>query len=621
MAAVTLLAASLLIVSLVLGIRAGQRQLELSQRQQVGIVLAQAIGLQSSGNSAAAIAAYKQVLALDPANTSAQEALQTLLPPANAAPAPAVADGGQPAVAPITVTSALAGDGGATIIRKNPVAPVVVLDGAQLFQEAETAYNAGRLQQAIEKLAILQRDLPSYQPEQIAEMLFQAYVNLAYEKDNQDKLEEALTLFDQALRLHPQDATILKERGLVSQYLAALTHYGANWIAAVQLLEAIYAEEPTYRDVKQLLHTALLEYGNALGESASWCDALSQYDQAAKLENEADLIAKREEAQKLCTQRGAGVAPAEATANLTATLVASPTLNSAKGAATPSPTPTQTAVSQPVAGSPSRGRILYSARDSTSGRTNIWLQAVQGAAAPILLREDGNQPALRADGQRLAFHNLANDSGGISTWDPSSALLIRLTQFPEDNLPSWSPQGNQVVFASNREGDRRWRIYVTWAQADVEATFLDFGESPSWHPSGDLLVYRGCDSSGNGCALWTMNSAGGNRTPLTTIPADNRPAWSPDGRYVLFMSDGRDGNMELYRAEVASKQVIRLTNDPGLDVLPAVSPDGAWVAFLSNRDGAWKLWAVPINGGSATVLAPIPGDIGNWPEQSIQWVN
>ena len=72
-AAVTLLAASLLIVSLVLGIRAGQRQLELSQRQQVGIALTQAIDLQSSGNITAAIAAYKQVLELDPANTTAQE--------------------------------------------------------------------------------------------------------------------------------------------------------------------------------------------------------------------------------------------------------------------------------------------------------------------------------------------------------------------------------------------------------------------------------------------------------------------------------------------------------------------------------------------------------------------
>ncbi|MBK8048312.1 MAG: PD40 domain-containing protein [Anaerolineales bacterium] len=35
-----------------------------------------------------------------------------------------------------------------------------------------------------------------------------------------------------------------------------------------------------------------------------------------------------------------------------------------------------------------------------------------------------------------------------------------------------------------------------------------------------------------------------------------------------------------------------------MDALPAVSPDGEWVAFVSNRDGGWKIYAVPASGGT-----------------------
>jgi Tol biopolymer transport system component len=118
-----------------------------------------------------------------------------------------------------------------------------------------------------------------------------------------------------------------------------------------------------------------------------------------------------------------------------------------------------------------------------------------------------------------------------------------------------------------------------------------------------------------------MRSSNGERTALTTVQADNRPAWAPNGSAVVFMSDGRDGNMEVYRADVATGQVTRLTDSAAIDGLPAVSPDSRWVAFVSNRDGGWKIWAVPLTGGAAQPLAPIAGDLGNWSEQGLQWVN
>jgi TolB protein len=268
-----------------------------------------------------------------------------------------------------------------------------------------------------------------------------------------------------------------------------------------------------------------------------------------------------------------------------------------------------------------RGRLLYSARDITTGRHFLSAQALGGNAPPVLLQEDGVQPVLRPDGQRLLFRNVRDDMRGIAAVDPGSGLLLQFSRFAEDSMPTWNPQGNRIAFASNREGDRIWRVYAKWAEVDGDTTMLSIGEAPAWHPTSDLIAFRGCDATGNNCGIWVMNGSGGDRAPLTTIQADNRPAWSPNGRYVVFMSDGRDGSMDVYRLDASNGQVLRLTDSPAIDGLPTVSPDGRLVAFVSNRDGSWKVWYVSIDGGAAAILTPINGDLDNWLDHGIQWVN
>ncbi len=259
------------------------------------------------------------------------------------------------------------------------------------------------------------------------------------------------------------------------------------------------------------------------------------------------------------------------------------------------------------------------ATDPLTGRSQIMAQPVGSGQPAQLIVQDASQPALRADGTRLTFRNLRSNMAGLSSIDPGTGLTLRFTDYAEDSVPSWNPQGSRVAFASNREGDRRWRIYMVWAENDGATDTLGFGESPSWHPGADLIAFRGCNPSGNNCGLWTMASSGNNPAPLTTVPDDDRPAWSPDGSFVVFTSSSRDGNNEIYRVDTNSGQVLRLTNNAAIDVLPAVSPDGAWVAFASNRDGSWKLWAVPSDGGDATLIGPITGQMNNWTDQGIQW--
>jgi TolB protein len=468
---------------------------------------------------------------------------------------------------------------------------------------------AGRWQEALVNLTSLQKVDPLYRSSEVADLLYQTYVSLAGEQDNAENLEGALQYYEKALLLRPDSLDAQRESKLIAAYLDVLTYSDADWPRAIELLETLYASDPQYRDVEMRLQGAHDTYGDQLADTGQWCLALAEYESALSVNNAASLAQKRDAAQVQCEQVGDLVVAGTPAAGgrITAT------------AGLPASAPAAVAAAS-ASGGPAIGRILYSARDVAGGHYDVMQQPVgRGVTAQTLL-PNGTQPALRSDGTRLAFRNQAGNMAGISAFDPGTGLMLRFTEYAEDSAPSWNPAGSRLVFASNREGDRRWRIYLVWAEVNGGVDTLDFGEAPNWHPFADLIVFRGCDQSGNSCGLWTMSSSGGNRAPLTSVPDDNRPTWSPDGSFVVFMSSGRDGNYEIYRVEAEGGQVTRLTNSAGLDVLPVVSPDGAWVAYASNRDGSWKIWAVPSSGGEEHIVAPITGDMGAWQEHGMQWV-
>lgn len=625
---VTILAASILIFSVVLGIRAGQEQVEIQRRQQIGITLQEATDAQVAGSLQVALDAYQKVLVLDPMNETAQQGIKNLLAlaaggtlleaAANTSPlSPPQGEVSESAAAPsVPLTGTVTGSGATTVTTAAttaaaaitpPPTPIATATSTSLvsgyWDAAQASVSAGRWQEALVNLTSLQKVDPLYRSNDVADLLYDTYSNLAVEQDNADNLEAALQYYEKALLLRPDSVDAQHESQLIAAYLDVLTYSDADWPRAIELLEALYTDDPQYRDVETRLQEAHDAFGDQLTESEQWCLALDEYESALSVRNVTTLAQKRDAAQVQCDQVG--------------DLAVATT----PGAQTTATAPNAQAVA-PIAttGGPAIGHILYSTKDPVAGHYDVMRQAVGRSGAAQTIVANATQPALRADGVRMAFRNQQGNMGGISSFDPDTGLMLRFTEYAEDSAPSWNPAGSRLVFASNREGDRRWRLYLVWAEVNGGTDTLGFGEAPSWHPAADLIVFRGCDQSGNNCGLWTMSSSGGDRAPLTNVPDDNRPTWSPDGSFVVFMSSGRDGSYEIYRVESESGQVTRLTNNAAVDVLPVVSPDGAWVAYASNRDGSWKIWAVPSAGGAEHVVASLTGDISAWQEHSMQWV-
>ena len=86
-------------------------------------------------------------------------------------------------------------------------------------------------------------------------------------------------------------------------------------------------------------------------------------------------------------------------------------------------------------------------------------------------------------------------------------------------------------------------------------------------------------------------------SPLTTSPGlEQDPTWSSEGTRLAYASD-ENGNMDIWVIQITAGQRINLTKDfSGYDGKPAWSPDGEWIAFISERDDG-GIYKMPALGG------------------------
>jgi Tol biopolymer transport system component len=324
------------------------------------------------------------------------------------------------------------------------------------------------------------------------------------------------------------------------------------------------------------------------------------------------------------------------------TTAATSVLTSTTGV-TATATATGTAVTSPTANTGGQGRLLYSTVQDGIDRIDLLTFGTANATVSEVI-DQARQGALQPGGVRLAYQSTRQDMLGLGGYDltaargtdgqpadPNAAGRFNFTANLEDSLPRWHPAGDRLVFSSTRYGDGRSRIYTMWAEdlayATAEPVDQGEGSDADWSPDGTRIVYKGCDETGANCGLWTMapSEAGGtDRRQLTDNAGDSRPRWAPDGSRIVFMSDGRDGNWDVYSVVVnpdfSGGEVTRITFNAASDGLPAVSPDGREIVFVSNRGNQWGIWRVAIESGRAQSVVGDLGALTNWLDQGLDWV-
>jgi dipeptidyl aminopeptidase/acylaminoacyl peptidase len=254
----------------------------------------------------------------------------------------------------------------------------------------------------------------------------------------------------------------------------------------------------------------------------------------------------------------------------------------------------------------------------------LWMVSTRGGDAIPLTAEgvSSNHPRWSPDGKYLAFLS-ARNGGKNEIWllDRRGGEAQKLTEVAQGvNDFEWSPDSTRLVLVLQDPKPED-------AEAAKEKEKDKDKEKPAAKPKTpppfviDRLQFKE-DTVGyldhRRDHLYVFDIVSKKTTQVTSGDFDdNEPAWSPDGKSLAFTSNrssdpDRNYNTDIWvvAADNSDKgaHLAQVTTNPGSDRSPAWSPDGKWIAYVTENDVKAMIYAThhlaisPSTGGEAKVL-------------------
>jgi Tol biopolymer transport system component/predicted Ser/Thr protein kinase len=217
------------------------------------------------------------------------------------------------------------------------------------------------------------------------------------------------------------------------------------------------------------------------------------------------------------------------------------------------------------------------------------------------------EPCLSPDGKWVVYVNSTSGNPDIYLQSVTGQTAINLTKDSPaaDRSPAFAPDGELVVFRSEREGGG---LFIMGRTGESVRRLTRTGFQPAWFPDGKRIVFASVDvpavdgRGGDISELWWVNASGGEPQRLFDGDA-TQPRVSPHGTRIAFWNLPTDStpkrfagtNRDIWTVATDGTRPVRVTSDDANDWNPVWAPDGRSLYFLSNRSGSMNLWRVAVD--------------------------
>lgn len=199
------------------------------------------------------------------------------------------------------------------------------------------------------------------------------------------------------------------------------------------------------------------------------------------------------------------------------------------------------------------------------------------------------------DGKRIVFVSDALSSMDVWVANRDGKSPRDITPWPEsvETYPDWSPDGSRIVLCSTKNSSN-FNIWVINSDGTVPLMLTSIGnnQQPRFSPDGQSIVFVSNRTGKN--EIWVMNTDGTNQRSVALIPLRiSDPEWSIDGEEIVYVGTSHDSS-NLYTINLDGTDSWQLTFGEFEDWQPDWGQLG--IIFASNRNEIQGLWVIQPNG-------------------------